>query len=277
MFPSPDTTAIAPRPVTPVSLIAAQLMALSAKASSLGYVDPAFNYALENLNRLAGGLDNYVEACTSEQSTALLALAESTRREDWASRYRQGQTAVELEQEMLSGHVEGQFLNMLVHATKARRILEIGLFTGYSALAMAQALPDDGQLLALEVDPFVADFAQKQFAQSGHGNKIRVEVGPAADSLRALSADTAFDFIFIDADKSGYIDYLHLIVQRSLLVNGGLICVDNTLMQGLPYASDHPSSNGHAIALFNKTVAEDPRFEQVLVPLRDGITLIRQV
>lgn len=261
-----------------MSLIVAQLAQLAERAIALHYTDAAFTEALKQVSRLAGGMDAYVEACTSEESAALTELAKNTRHEDWAARYGEGETAVELEQEMLSGHVEGQFLKMLVHVTKAKRVLEIGLFTGYSALAMAEALPEDGSLLALEVDAFAAEFAQRQFASSPHHSRIRVEVGPAMDSLRNMSSTSEpFDLIFIDADKAGYLGYLDAIAERSLLAPGGLVCVDNTLMQGMPYSSDEPTVNGQAIAAFNKALANDSRFEQVLLPIRDGITLIRQV
>lgn len=277
-MPAQDAVPKIPRPVTPMSLIVAQLARLAEQAEALNYTDAAFTDALKQVSRLAKGLDAYVEACTSPESADLAELTKNTQREDWAARYDEGDTAAELEQEMLSGHVEGQFLKMLVHAAKAKRVLEIGLFTGYSSLAMAEALPDDGALLALELDGFAAEFAQRQFASSAHHSKIRVDVGPAMDSLRNMAgAAEPFDLIFIDADKGGYSDYLDAIVDGSLLAPGGIVCVDNTLMQGMPYSSDTPTVNGQAIAAFNKTLVSDNRFEQVLLPIRDGITLIRQI
>ncbi|MBC7632969.1 MAG: SAM-dependent methyltransferase, partial [Flavobacterium sp.] len=103
-------------------------------------------------------------------------------------------------------------------------------------------------------------------------------VAPALGTLTSLAADgQAFDLIFIDADKAGYVDYLDLVLNGGLLAPGGLICADNTLMQGQPYLSGVPTPNGVAIAAFNEAVADDPRVEQVLLPLRDGLTLIRRV
>jgi caffeoyl-CoA O-methyltransferase len=179
---------------------------------------------------------------------------------------------------MLSGHVEGQLLKMLVHATRATRVLEIGMFTGYSALAMAEAMPTRGQVIACEIDADVAAFAQRCFDDSPAGEKITIRVGPALDTLGEL-AETGrqFDLVFIDADKAGYAGYLNALLEKGLLAAHALICVDNTLMQGQPWLSAALSPNGVAIAEFNEMVAADPRVEQVLIPLRDGLTLIRQV
>ena len=265
----------AARPVTPLGLIVAQLAQITASARALGYADPNFNHLLQQVMALAGGLDPYVAAGSTPESPALAQLTAHTQSEDWAGRFARGETAVELEQEMLSGHVEGQFLKMLVHGLNAKKILEIGLFTGYSALAMAEALPEDGTLLAFEMDVFAARFASEQFARSSHGKKIRVQVGPAMASLRTLSAP--FELIFIDADKVSYLTYVQTIIEKNLLTPNGLICVDNTLMQGLPYLDGETTANGKAIASFNEAIKNDSRLEQVILPLRDGITLIRLV
>ncbi len=266
------------RPVTPMGLIVAQLAELAERAEALSYTEPDFTRTLQQVRTLADRLDPYIAACSTPESAALAGLAAGTQQEDWADRFACGETAVALEQEMLSGHVEGQFLKMLVHAINAQKILEIGLFTGYSALAMAEALPDNGSVLAFEVEAFVARFAGEQFAQSPHGKKIRIEVGPAMESLRRLQPDEGpFDLIFIDADKGGYSAYVDAIIEHSLLAPHGLICVDNTLMQGQPYLDQEKTANGEAIALFNEALMNNPNVEQVLLPLRDGLTLIRRV
>jgi caffeoyl-CoA O-methyltransferase len=177
---------------------------------------------------------------------------------------------------MLSGHVEGQALKMLVHATRARRVLEIGMFTGYSALAMAEALPPGGQVIACEIDAGVAAFAQQCFADSPEAGQIEIRVGPALATLSELAAaDEVFDLVFIDADKAGYIGYLTALLEYGLVAPHSLIVVDNTLMQGQPWLPHEFTANGAAIAAFNQAVAADPRVEQVIVPLRDGMTLIR--
>ncbi len=265
------------RAVSPLAIVVEQLAALVARAHQLDHLDSTFSQGLVETARLASGLEPYIECCTTAHSPELAALVADTQRTDWGAQHAAGHTAVPLEQEMLSGHVEGQFLKMLVRAMGARRILEIGLFTGYSALAMAEALPPEGELVACELDPFAASVAQRAMARSPHHLKIRVEVGDAAVSMqRLLDAGESFNLIFIDADKTGYAAYFQLALSGSLLAPNGLICVDNTLLQGKPYGIGQPTANGRAIADFNRMVADDARVEQVLLPLRDGLTLIRR-
>jgi caffeoyl-CoA O-methyltransferase len=265
------------RPVTPLGILAKKLETI------LQTLHQQTSEELQaNLNQawhLAAGLDPYVEECTTDESPALAALAQKTSQEAWSQRFHEGATVQELEQEMLSGHVEGQTLKMFIHMTKARKVLEIGMFTGYSALAMAEALPPDGELIACEVDPYAVDFAQTAFRESPHGAKIRVELGAAVETLEKLAAAReSFDFVFIDADKQGYVKYFQTLLEKDLLVPGGFICVDNTLLQGQVYLrSENRSPNGEAIAQFNRVVATDSRVEQVLLPLRDGLTIIRRL
>ncbi len=266
------------RPVTPVGILAAKLERLVRQVEQIQQIDPAFQAELQQAYELANGLDPYLDRCTTPESPALAALVARTQSEDWERRFSDGETVKPLEQEMVSGHVEGQLLKFLIHLTQARRVLEIGMFTGYSALAMAEALPADGQVVACEVDAYAAEFAQKCFNESASGHKIVVKVAPAIETLRQLAAaGEVFDLVFIDADKGGYLEYLDLLLTNGLLATHGSICADNTLMQGQPYLSGVATPNGVAIAEFNRAVAEDVRVEQVLIPLRDGITLIRRV
>lgn len=252
----------AARPVTPTTILAGLLDDVVARAG------PSPDPDLVRARDLAAGLDPYLDAHTTPASDALRGLEHRTRTEDWAGR------TGGLEQEMLSGAVEGRFLAFLVRLTGARRVLEIGMFTGYSALAMAEALPDDGGLVACEADPFAAAFGRECFAASPAGDRIDVRVGPAAETLAALAGER-FDLVFLDADKAGYAGYLDTLLDTGLLAPHGVVCVDNTLMQGLPWTGE-PTANGEAIAAFNRGVRADPRVEQVLVPLRDGLTLIRR-
>lgn len=264
------------RPVTPLGIAAREVAELRDAVANSKMPEDAILASLDRIAALVGGLDGYLETTTTPQSSALEALAQRTAGEPWARRFREGASDVPLEAEMLSGHVEGQFLKMLVAATRARRVLEIGLFTGYSALAMAEALPENGRLIALELDPFVADFARSSFVGTA-GARIDVRVGPAADSLAALADEEPFDFVFIDADKVGYLAYLEALLDNGMLSDNALIAIDNTLYQGEVYAAAACSANGDAIAAFNAAVADDPRVEQVLLPLRDGVTLIRRL
>jgi caffeoyl-CoA O-methyltransferase len=266
------------RPITPHSILVAHLQK-TLKLAQENNIPVEILDSLRQGVQLAAGLDPYLDDYTTPESNALAALAQKTSIEDWSKRFSDGETVRQLEQEMLSGHLEGQTLKMFVHITKAKRILEVGMFTGYSALAMAEALPSDGQLIGCEVDSYVAQFAVRCFSESPHGDKIVVEVAPALETLHKLVArKESFDLIFIDADKKEYVEYFQTILDNHLLAKGGLICVDNTLLQGQVYLPpEQRTANGEAIAQFNSVVAADSRVEQVLLPIRDGITLIRRV
>ena len=265
------------RPVSPSSIIAEKLTLLLAQTKGINGLDAKFLESLQEVEQLAAGLDPYLARCTTPESAELARLVADTHTTNWQERFRSGETAVELESEMISGHVEGQFLKMLIYLMRATSVLEIGLFTGYSALAMAEALPGHGRLVACEIDPYAASFARAQFERSPHGHKISIEVGAAATSVqRLVDAKESFDLIFIDADKAGYLAYLDMALDSSLLAPNGLICIDNTLMQGQPYLGGACTVNGLAIAEFNRSVSNDSRVEQVMLPLRDGVTLIRR-
>lgn len=277
MNSDPHLTAMRLRPVSPSSIIAEKLTLLLAQTRGINGLDAKFLESLQEVEQLAAGLDPYLARCTTPESAELTRLVADTQTTNWQERFRSGDTAVELESEMISGHVEGQFLKMLIYLMQATSILEIGLFTGYSALAMAEALPGHGRLVACEIDPYAASFARAQFERSPHGHKISIEVGAAATSVQRLAdAKESFDLIFIDADKTGYLAYLNMALDSTLLAPNGLICIDNTLMQGQPYLGGACTVNGLAIAEFNRSVTNDSRVEQVMLPLRDGVTLIRR-
>jgi caffeoyl-CoA O-methyltransferase len=274
-----QTIANCPRPVTPLGIAVSHLETAVALLAQTTDVPTDVAMHLQQALVLMAGLDGYLEQVTTPESPELTAIAQRTRHEPWQAKFGTGETVRPLEQEMLSGHVEGQALKMFVQMLGARRILDIGMFTGYSALAMAEALPADGCLIACEVDPYAANFAKSLFQRSPHGSKIRVELGGALETLAQLAANEApFDFVFIDADKQEYLQYYQTLLDSNLLSSKGYICVDNTLFQGQVYLPEsEQSSNGRAIAHFNQWVAADARTEQVMLPLRDGLTLIRRV
>jgi caffeoyl-CoA O-methyltransferase len=174
--------------------------------------------------------------------------------------------------QMLVGHFEGAFLAMLVRLSAARRILEVGLYTGYSALTMAEALPPDGELITCEIDAGTAAIAQLFFDRSEHGRKISIHLGPALETIAALPPAPLFDLVFLDADKENYVAYYHALLPR--LRPGGLIVADNVLWSGgvlMPR-----NANQRALAEFNRTVRDDSGVECVMLPLRDGVTLVRK-
>lgn len=174
---------------------------------------------------------------------------------------------------MLSGQLEGVLLQTLVASLRAKRVLEIGMFTGFSALMMAAALPDDGKLITCDLNPKAITIAKRYFARSPHGRKIEVREGPALDTLKTLQGP--FDLVFIDADKTNYMNYYEAAL--ALLAPNGLIAVDNVLWSGNVLDPKADDENAQAIVAFNKHVAQDERVSKVILTVRDGLTLVRKL
>ena len=208
------------------------------------------------LTLLPEGVEDYAIAHSSSMPLLLQELAETTT-EGMGDRAR-----------MLSGPLVGMLLQMLVASTRATRVLEIGTFTGFSALMMAQSLPEDGELVTCECDPEVLAVARAFFVRSEHGSKIRVIEGSALDSLRTVRGP--FDLVFIDADKANYTAYYEATLP--LLSQSGLIAVDNVLWSGK--VLDPQEEDDFAIAAFNDHVQGDSRVTNVVLPVRDGVMLI---
>ena len=204
-------------------------------------------------------IDQYAKDHTSPEPGRLLALAEET----------QGSTAAP---QMMVGHLEGRFLKLLVQLARARRVLEIGTFTGYSALSMAEGLPPDGRIVTCEIDERHAEIARRHIAASPYADRIEVRLGPAIETLATL--DGPFDLVFVDADKTGYAAYLDAVLPK--LADGGLIAVDNVLWSGKVLAPSADDPDTAALRAFNDRVRDDPALEVVMLTVRDGISLIRR-
>lgn len=179
---------------------------------------------------------------------------------------------------MLSGHIQGRLLEMLVRMMRPRRILEIGTFTGYSALSMAAGLDSDGRIDTFEVEDELEELAQSFFDRSEHGDKIHLHIGSALELAPQL--DQTFDMVFIDGDKREYPDYYRMLMgdngHAPLVHSGSILIADNILWSGKvvePIARN--DRHTQAIVEFNRMILEDERVENVIVPLRDGLNLIR--
>jgi caffeoyl-CoA O-methyltransferase len=170
---------------------------------------------------------------------------------------------------------EAAFLRLLVAATGARSALEIGTFTGYSALAIARGLPAGGRLLCLDVSAEWTDVARRYWAAAGVADRIELRLGPAAESLRALPDAPTFDFAFIDADKKGYPVYWEEVVRR--LRPNGLVAVDNVLRHGDVVRPEQTGESVTAIRQLNEMVVADARVESVMLAVADGLTLARRL
>jgi len=173
--------------------------------------------------------------------------------------------------QMLSGKVEDRLLQLLIRISGAKKVVEIGTFTGYSALMMAEGLPEDGELITLEISKEYAKIAKRYFEKSPYADKITLILGPAIDALRDFH-DESIDFVFIDADKKLY--SLYYKESLRILKKGGLIAVDNTLWNGRVLSPQ--DDNSQAIARFNEMVRRDKGVEKVMLTIRDGLYLIRK-
>ena len=206
-------------------------------------------------------VEEYAAAHTTPAAAHLRALAEETR----ATLGSPG---------MLTGEVEGRFLELLVFALRPRLVLEIGTYSGYSALSMAAGLPEGARIITCELEDEHADVAERHIAAAGFADRIEVRRGPALDTVAGL--DGPFDLVFIDADKPGYLDYYEAVLPK--LSDGGLIVVDNVLWSGRVTAppSDDEDESTRSLRAFNDHVTADERVVNVMLTVRDGITLARR-
>ena len=207
---------------------------------------------------VSDAIDAYAEAHTTRPPELLDRLAEETR------------ATLEAPQ-MLTGAVEGRFLQFLVHAAGARRILEFGTFSGYSSISMAAALPEGGHIDTCEISEQHASVAKRYIEEAGFSDRITVHLGPGVETVEKLEGE--FDFVFIDADKPNYVNYYEAVLPR--LSERGLIAADNTLWSGRVLDDSDDSEGTEAIRAFNEHVIADQRVVSVMLTVRDGVTLIR--
>jgi predicted O-methyltransferase YrrM len=205
-------------------------------------------------------LTAYSEAHTSPESDLLRQLDRDTRAHIMAPR-------------MLSGHLQGRFLSMISWMIRPRRILELGTYTGYSALCLAEGLADDGRLITIDQNEELEEFARSYWAKSPLYDRIDLRIGQAADIIPTLP-DT-FDLIFIDADKRNNKVYYDLVFEK--LRPGGFLLIDNVLWSGKVIDTVKPNDlDTISVVEFNDLIQQDPRVDNVLLPVRDGITIVRK-
>ena len=211
--------------------------------------------------QLAEIVENYVDAHTDDVSLLLEELLAETEKITGRSRWS-------------IGKVEGKLLQMLIKISNTKRVVEVGTFTGYSALVMAEALPEDGILTTCENSREYADIARRYFEKSPYGQKIQLKLGPALQSLKAIP-DNSEDFVFIDADKPSYGIYFDEALR--ILHTGGVIFVDNVFWRYKIFKKKITNENARAIAAFNQKVMQEDRVEKVMLSVRDGVYLIRKL
>ena len=205
-------------------------------------------------------IDGYAAAHTTPPPELLQELANETR-------------ATLRAPQMLTGTIEGRFLELLVHGLQAKRVLELGTYSGYSSLSMAAGLPEGGHIDTCEFDETHAEVARRYIAQSPYADRITVHLGPALDTIPQLEGE--FDFVFIDADKENYLNYYEALLPR--LAPHGLMAIDNTLWSGRVLDEEDDSEATRAIREINDRVASDERVVAVQLSVRDGVTLVRKV
>ncbi|KAK0053738.1 caffeoyl-CoA O-methyltransferase 1 [Biomphalaria pfeifferi] len=244
---------------------------LAESTNSAPEVIKGLKYALE----LVQLRDDFTKSSTSAESEACKNILEETLKHDWAAVHAEGKTTWRLSPGMMSGSVEGQFLKSFVSAQKAKRILDVGMFTGYSALSMAEALPADGEVVTIDQDDYLKTLVEDSFLKkSPHGYKIKIIIGKAPEVIQQLSdKGEKFDIIFLDADKSEYILYLKYVFEKNLLAPGGSVLVDNAYRHGDGY---RPDVGETPTKIFAQAVSSDSSLHSVLLPIRDGILLIRR-
>ena len=204
-------------------------------------------------------IDAYAEAHTTPPPELLAELAAETR-ETMSS------------PQMLTGTVEGRFLQQLVFGVQAKRVLELGTFTGYSSLSMAMALPEGGHIDTCEVSEEHAEVARRYHARSPYGDRITIHMGPALETIEQLGGE--WDFVFVDADKENYGNYYEALVPR--LAPVGLMAIDNTLWSGRVLDGDDDTETTRSIRELNDRIASDDRVVAVQLTVRDGVTLVRR-
>src|SRR5699024_2743541 len=202
-------------------------------------------------------IEQYVRAHTTSESSHIQELVEAS--DD------------ELEfVDMMSGRMVGRLLALLIKLSGARRVLEVGTFTGYSALSMAEAMPMEGKIYTCEYNERYEDIVRRFFEESSQGSKIKLVMGKALETVPDIPGK--FDFIFLDADKINYPDYYNLLLPR--LNEGGLMVIDNVLWDGK--VLDPQTDKAKAIDKLNARISEDESVEQVMLPVRDGVTIVRK-
>jgi caffeoyl-CoA O-methyltransferase len=202
-------------------------------------------------------VEQYAEAHSSPEAELFQRLAAETREKSSAP-------------QMMVGLLEGRFLGLLVRTVRARRVLELGTFTGYSSISMALALPPDGRVITCDVNEETTEIARRYAQEAGVADRIDYRLGPALETIADLEGE--FDLVFIDADKPNYLNYYEATLPR--LARGGLMVLDNTLWSGRVADPDDNDENSEAIRAVNKHVVDDPRVDNVLLTVRDGMNLV---
>lgn len=255
-----------------------------------GQTDKTALDSLRLAQKVLQGLDPYLDAHSTEGPKGLKALIEETDKHDYDTAYKNKQLSFPVSAKWSAGAYEGNFIAMIAKAIKAKRVLEVGMFTGTTTLAVADVLPKDGgKIVSLELDAYLRELANPYFEKAGVKERVDVRIGKAMDSIQQMinGKEDPFDMIFIDADKGAYQQYYDVIMDNGLLRKGGVLLVDNVLYKASPFVPELQQAtpeqlktsiqfeNGKALAAFNKFVRQDDRVDVTILPVRDGVSWIQ--
>ncbi|PWN34526.1 S-adenosyl-L-methionine-dependent methyltransferase [Meira miltonrushii] len=255
-----------------------------------GQTDKTALDSLRLAQKVLQGLDPYLDASSTEGPKGLKALIEETDKHDYDTAYKNKQLSFPVSAKWSAGAYEGNFIAMIAKAIKAKRVLEVGMFTGTTTLAVADVLPKEGgKIIALELDAYLRELANPFFERAGVKERVDVRIGKAMDSIQEMikAKEDPFDLIFIDADKGAYQQYYDVIMDNGLLRKGGVLLVDNVLYKASPFVPELQQAtpeqlktaiqfeNGKALAAFNKFVRQDDRVDVTILPVRDGVSWIQ--
>ncbi|XP_005105715.1 O-methyltransferase MdmC [Aplysia californica] len=230
--------------------------------------------SIETALELVDLREKYTDSVTSGETEVFHKILTETYKHDWQSLHSDGKTKWNLRPKMMTGNLEGQFLKSMVSIQNAKRVLDIGMFTGYSALSMAEALPADGELVTVDLEEYLETFTGSLLRESPHSKKIQISIGSPSDYMReAVKAGKTFDLIFLDADKSYYLEFFKIIFEEGLLAPRGTVLVDNAFAHGSGYK---PSAEENSTQRVASAVEADQSLHKVMVPLRDGVLILRR-
>tara|TARA_B100000035_G_scaffold205359_1_gene175597 strand:- start:3641 stop:4462 length:822 start_codon:yes stop_codon:yes gene_type:complete len=259
---------------SPNLILAQRLKKIKKKLTNCKSIEESDITEIDSIIYMIESQEQYLDECTSYESSDLSKLNKLTMQTDWNRIFLEKKSNVRLMTQMMSSKLSGQLLKMLVTISGAKKILELGLFSGYSALAMAEGLPDHGKLISCEIDPYAAAFARSYLDSTPYGKKVQIRLGPALNLLdNFMQEGESFDFIFIDAKKTEYKQYITKIIANKLITKQSILCIDNVFMKGACFSKFEKQTNGsNEVKQMNQLLTSE-KFFTVMLPVRDGMTI----
>ena len=259
---------------SPILILAQRLKKIKQRLTNCKSIEEKDLTEIDSIIYMMESQERYLDECTSYESSNLSKLNKLTMQTDWNQIFLEKKSNERLMTQMMSSRLSGQLLKMLVTISGAKKVLELGLFSGYSALAMAEGLPEDGKLISCEIDPYAASFARSYLDSTSYGKKVQIRLGPALNLLdNFMHEGESFDFVFIDAKKTEYKKYIAKIVANKLITKQSILCIDNVFMKGACFSKFEKQTKGsNEVKQMNQLLASE-KFFTVMLPVRDGLTI----